>query len=80
MSDSVSLNYLEVELFYFVSNKFPIVLGTGFERHHRICNRIHLSRTSGCEHVLQSVWIHQHDSGSNIHPRLQTRPLYEDPS
>lgn len=43
---------------------FSGLTATGFEHHHRICYWVPVSRTPCCQYVLQSIWLHQHDSSS----------------
>lgn len=51
-----------------------------FERNHGVHNWIYLSRLSSSQYVFQSVWLHKYDTSYNFSSRLQTRPLYENPT
>lgn len=53
---------------------------TWFERNHGVHNWIYLSRLSSSQYVFQSVWLHKYDTSYNFSSRLQTRPLYENPT
>jgi len=44
--------------------------------HHRVC----VPGISSGKHVLQGVWLHQHDASHHFLARLQARSLHEDPS